>query len=118
VLTVPYRYLAAIVVAVCVIGAYSVNNSTWDVGMMLFFGVMGYILRKFAFPAAPFILAMILGPMLEKTLQQSLIGSGGSFMTFFDRPISAGLLIAAGLLMLTPAAKKLWKRYLSSLQGN
>ena len=118
VLTVPYRYLAAIVVAVCVIGAYSVNNAAWDVGMMVFFGVMGYVLRKFAFPAAPFILAMILGPMLEKTLQQSLIGSGGSFMTFFDRPIAATLLIAAGLLMLTPAAKKLWKRYLSSLQGS
>ena len=47
--------------------------------MMVFFGVMGYLLRKFAFPASPFILAMILGPMLEKTLQQSLIGSGGEF---------------------------------------
>ncbi len=110
-LKVPYRYLAAIVVAVCVIGAYSVNNAAWDVGMMVFFGVMGYVLRKFAFPASPFILAMILGPMLEKTLQQSLIGSGGSFMTFVDRPIAAALLMAAGLLMLTPAAKQLWKRY-------
>jgi len=117
-LTVPYRYLAAIVVAVCVIGAYSVNNAAWDVGMMVFFGVMGYVLRKFAFPAAPFILAMILGPMLEKTLQQSLIGSGGDFMTFVDRPIAASLLIAAGLLMLTPAVKELWKRYLSSSQGS
>ncbi|MEI7673646.1 MAG: tripartite tricarboxylate transporter permease, partial [Deltaproteobacteria bacterium] len=69
-LKVPYRYLAVVVVVVCVIGAYSVNNSTWDVGMMVFFGVVGYLLRKFAFPASPFILAMILGPMLEKTLQQ------------------------------------------------
>jgi putative tricarboxylic transport membrane protein len=110
-LRVPYRYLAVLVVAVCVIGAYSVNNSAWDVGMMVLFGVMGYVLRKFAFPASPFILAMILGPMLEKTLQQSLIGSGGSFMTFIDRPIAAALLIAAGLLMLTPAAKQVWKRY-------
>jgi putative tricarboxylic transport membrane protein len=109
-LKVPYRYLAVVVVVVCVIGAYSVNNSAWDVGMMVFFGVLGYLLRKFAFPAAPFILAMILGPMLEKTLQQSLIASGGDFMTFLNRPISAALLLAAGLLMLTPVAKQIWKK--------
>jgi putative tricarboxylic transport membrane protein len=109
-LKVPYQYLAVVVVVVCVIGAYSVNNSAWDVGMMVFFGVMGYLLRKFAFPASPFILAMILGPMLEKTLQQSLIGSGGDFMTFLNRPISASLLLAAGFLMLTPLVKTIWKK--------
>jgi putative tricarboxylic transport membrane protein len=109
-LKVPYRYLAVLVVVVCVIGAYSVNSSAWDVGVMVFFGVMGYLLRKFAFPAAPFVLAIILGPMLEKTLQQSLIASGGDLMTFLERPISASLLAAAGLLMLTPLAKELWRR--------
>ncbi len=108
-LKVPYRYLAVIVVIVCIIGAYSVNNSAFDVGLMVAFGVVGYLLRKFAFPAAPFILAMILGPMLERTLQQSLIGSGGDPMTFLNRPISAALLLAAGLLMLTPVAKRIWK---------
>ena len=110
-LKVPYRYLAVVVVVICVIGAYSVNNSTWDVGMMVFFGVVGYVLRKFAFPASPFILAMILGPMLEKTLQQSLIASGGDFLTFVNRPISASLLAAAAFLMLTPAVKQMWKKY-------
>ena len=109
-LKVPYKYLAVVVVVVCVIGAYSVNNSAWDVGMMVCFGVVGYLLRKFAFPAAPFILAMILGPMLEKTLQQSLIASGGDPMTFLSRPISAALLVVAGLLMLTPVARQIWKR--------
>lgn len=116
-LKVPYRYLAVVVVVICVIGAYSVNNATWDVGMMVFFGVVGYLLRKFAFPASPFILAMILGPMLEKTLQQSLIASGGDFLTFVSRPISASLLAAAGCLMLTPAAKQIWKKY-RSFQGD
>jgi len=106
---VPYRYLAVLVVIVCIIGAYSVNNSAFDVGMMVAFGVVGYLLRKFSFPAAPFILAMILGPVLERTLQQSLIGSGGDPMTFLNRPISAALLLAAGLLMLTPVAKRIWK---------
>ena len=110
-LKVPYRYLAVVVVVVCVIGAYSVNNSTWDVGMMVFFGVVGYMLRKFAFPASPFILAMILGPMLEKTLQQSLIASGGDFFTFINRPISATLLVAAAFLILTPAVKHIWGKY-------
>jgi putative tricarboxylic transport membrane protein len=116
-LKVPYCYLAVVVVVVCIIGAYSVNNSAWDVGMMVFFGVMGYLLRKFAFPAAPFILAMILGPMLEKTLQQSLIASGGDPMTFLRRPISATLLVAAGLIMLTPLVKQIWKKRRFSLQG-
>jgi len=110
-LRLPYRYLAVVVVVVCVIGAYSVNNSAWDIGMMIVFGIMGYLLRKFAFPPAPFILAMILGPMLEKTLQQSLIGSGGDFMIFLDRPIAAALLTAAALLIFSPAAKLMWKRY-------
>ena len=109
-LKVPYRYLAVLVVVVCVIGAYSVNSSAWDVGVMVIFGVMGYLLRKFAFPAAPFVLAIILGPMLEKTLQQSLIGSGGDPMTFLERPISASLLVVAALLMLTPLVKELWKK--------
>jgi putative tricarboxylic transport membrane protein len=116
-LKVPYRYLAVVVVVVCVIGAYSVNNSVWDVGMMVFFGVVGYVLRKFAFPASPFILAMILGPMLEKTLQQSLIASGGDFLTFVNRPISASLLAAAAFLILMPAAKQTWKKYRSMLGG-
>jgi putative tricarboxylic transport membrane protein len=108
-LKVPYRYLAVLVVIVCIIGAYSVNNSVFDVGMMVAFGVVGYLLRKFAFPPAPLILAMILGPMLERTLQQSLIASGGEPLVFLQRPISAALLSAAGLLILTPAVKWVWK---------
>ncbi|MGD0784126.1 MAG: tripartite tricarboxylate transporter permease, partial [Candidatus Aminicenantales bacterium] len=108
-LKVPYRYLAVLVVIVCIIGAYSVNNSVFDVGMMVGFGVVGYLLRKFAFPPAPLILAMILGPMLERTLQQSLIGSGGEPLVFLQRPISAALLSAAALLILTPAVKWVWK---------
>jgi putative tricarboxylic transport membrane protein len=109
-LKVPYQYLAVVVVIVCIIGAYTVNNAAWDVGMMVFFGVIGYVLRKFAFPAAPFILAMILGPMLENTLQQSLIASGGELLTFLERPISATLLAVAFLLMFTPLVKQVWKR--------
>ncbi|MDI7258558.1 MAG: tripartite tricarboxylate transporter permease [Thermodesulfobacteriota bacterium] len=106
----PYRFLAVLVVVVCVIGAYSVNNSVFDVGIMVAFGVFGYLLRKGSFPAAPFILAMILGPVLERTLQQSLIASGGDLLVFFQRPISATLLLAAGLLMLKPAIQWFLKK--------
>jgi putative tricarboxylic transport membrane protein len=109
-LRVPYRYLVVIIVVICVIGAYSVNYASFDVGAMMVFGVFGYLIRKAKFPAAPLVLAMILGPILERSLQQSLMMSGGEFEVFFRRPISSTLLVLAGLLMLTPVARQLWKK--------
>ena len=109
-LTVPYRFLAVVIVVICMIGAYSVSNNIFDVGAMVFFGVVGYLLRKSGFPPAPLILAMILGPVLERSLQQSLIRSGGDPWVFFQRPISAALLFVAAFLMLTPAVRWLWSR--------
>jgi putative tricarboxylic transport membrane protein len=109
-LTVPYRFLAVVIVVICMIGAYSVSNNVFDVGAMVFFGVVGYLLRKSGFPPAPLILAMILGPVLERSLQQSLIRSGGDPRVFVQRPISATLLFVAAFLMLTPAARWLWRK--------
>ena len=109
-LKVPYRYLAVVVVVICVVGAYSVSNSVFDVGVMVGFGVFGYFLRKAGLPSTPLILALILGPMLERNLQQSLIASGGDLLVFFRRPISGTLLVIAGLLMLSPLAKFFWRR--------
>jgi putative tricarboxylic transport membrane protein len=110
-LEVPYRFLAALVVVICIVGAYSVNNSVFDVGAMVAFGVVGYLMSKAAFPAAPLVLAMILGPQLERTLQQSLIASRGNPLVFLERPISAALLAVAALLMLLPAARWAWRRW-------
>lgn len=107
-LTVPYHYLAVVVVMICVIGAYSVKNAVFDVGSMVVFGVVGYLMRKGGFPPAPLILAMILGPILERSLQQSLISSGGSPMIFIEKPISAALLAVAAFLILTPLMRRLW----------
>jgi len=107
-LNIPYPYLAAGVLVFCIIGAYSVNNSVFDVGTMIGFGAIGYLLRKTDFPAAPLILAMILGPQLERTLQQSLIGSGGDLRVFVEGPIAATLLVAAVGLLLSPAIRWLW----------
>jgi len=109
-LTVPYRYLVVVIIVICIIGAYSVNYTSFDVGMMMVFGVFGYLIRKGRFPAAPLVLAMILGPILERSVQQSLMISGGDFSIFLQRPISLGMLLAAGLLMLSPAARRLWSR--------
>jgi putative tricarboxylic transport membrane protein len=109
-LTVPYRYLVVVIVVICIIGAYSVNYTSFDVGAMMVFGVFGYLIRKLRFPAAPLVLAMILGPILERSVQQSLMISGGEFMIFLQRPLSGTLLFLAGLLMLTPVARQLWKK--------
>jgi len=109
-LKVPYRFLAVIVVVICVIGAYSVNNSVFDIGAMVIFGVFGYLLRKGNFPAVPLILAMLLGRILERSVQQSLIMSGGDVFIFIQRPISVALLLVAGILLLTPAVRWVWRQ--------
>ncbi len=116
-LKVPYRYLVVVIIVICVIGAYSVNYTAFDVGAMMLFGVFGYLIRKGRFPAAPLVLAMILGPMLERSMQQSLMMAGGDFMIFLRRPISVVLLSLAGLLMLTPVARQLWKQRRASQAG-
>jgi putative tricarboxylic transport membrane protein len=69
---------------------------------MWVFGVVGYLLRKFDYEAAPLILAMVIGPMMEEALRQSLILSAGSFATFVERPISAGFILAAAILLVLP----------------
>jgi len=109
-LRIPYRYLAVVIVVICVIGAYSVNYAAFDVGAMVIFGVFGYLIRKGGFPPAPLVLAMILGPILERSLQQSLIMAGGDPSIFLQRPISLALLLVGGLLVLKPIAKWLWKK--------
>jgi len=109
-LRVPYHYMAVVIVVICVVGAYSVKNAAFDVGVMMVFGVFGYLLRKGGFPAAPLILAMILEPIFEISVQQSLIYSGGDPMIFIQKPISAGLLVIAVLVMLVPLARGVLNR--------
>ncbi len=100
-LKVPYRILYPLILFFCVIGSYSVNNSVFDVFVMVLFGIVGYVLRKYKYEPAPLVLAFILGPMLETSLRQSLLKSGGDFSIFFGRPISASCLIIALLLLLS-----------------
>ncbi len=102
VLKVPYPILMPLIILFCLIGAYTINNSVMDVFFMLVFGLVGYGMKKLKYDAPPFILAFVLGPMMEYSLKQSLIFSKGSFMIFLTRPIAATGLTAALVLLLLP----------------
>ncbi len=102
VLKVPNPILMPLILAFCFVGTYAVNNSLTDVWIMLVFGVLGYLMKKFDFPAAPVVLALVLGPMVENSLRQSLLMSQGNLGIFFTRPISTVLLALAFLSLFTP----------------
>jgi putative tricarboxylic transport membrane protein len=103
-LRIPYAYLYPCILAFCILGCYSVSNSTTDVWIMLVMGVIGYGLRKFGFDLAPVALGLVLGPMLELSLRQSLAMSGGTYMIFLERPIAVTM-FGLALLLLALALK-------------
>jgi putative tricarboxylic transport membrane protein len=102
ILKVPYMILYPLILLFCLIGAYSLNNNVGDVIIMGIFGVVGFLMKKFQFEPAPLVLALVLGPMLEDNLRQSLLISGGSFATFFNRPLSAFFLIVSLAILSLP----------------
>jgi putative tricarboxylic transport membrane protein len=104
-LRVPTPILYTLIMGFCVIGSYSVHNSVFDVGLTLFFGFVGYAFKKLDIPLAPLILTVILGPLMERALRQSLEMSRGDFTIFLIRPISAALLGLAVVLVITSLMK-------------
>ena len=107
-LTVPYKFLFPAIVLFCAIGVYSTNNSTFDIWMVGGFGFIGYLFYKLKCEPAPLLLGFILGPMMEENLRRALLLSRGDWSVFVTRPISAGLLAVAVLLLvivLLPAVK-------------
>ena len=101
-LRVPYGILMPIVIVFCITGAYSLKNSLWDVGTMLVFGVLGYAMKKLGYSPAALVLALVLGPLAERALRQSLIISDAGLAILFLRPISAVLTVAALLAIALP----------------
>src|SRR5512138_2941220 len=99
-LTVPYRFLFPAIVVFCGIGLYTLNNSSFDVYIGAFFGIIGYAFYKLGCEPAPLLLGFILGPMMEENLRRALLLSRGDWTTFATRPLSAGLLIAAALMII------------------
>jgi len=102
ILKIPYHFLFSLILLLCIIGSYITNNNPYDVIIMAVFGLVGYLMKKFNYEAAPLVLALVLGPMMEKALQRSLMISEGGFDIFFTRPISASFLIMALLILLSP----------------
>lgn len=102
ILKIPYTFLFPLILLFCLIGAFSLNNSVGEIGLMLFFGGVGYLLKKFDYEAAPLVLAMVLGPMMENALRQSLIMANGSGAIFFTRPISLGVVLLVLALLILP----------------
>ncbi|WP_231505542.1 tripartite tricarboxylate transporter permease [Bacillus sp. EB01] len=98
--TVPYKLLFPIILIISVLGCYSVNNSLWDVGVMIVFGILGYLMKKLDIPIAAVVLTFVLGNQIESSLLQSLAMSDGSLMIFLSRPISGFLIIFALLILI------------------
>jgi putative tricarboxylic transport membrane protein len=102
VLKIPYFLLYPLILLFCLIGAYSLQNNAGDVVLMLVFGIVGYLMRKFQYDGAPLILAAVLGPLLEEAFRQSLMLSHGDFAIFVSRPISLAFLAVAVILLIIP----------------
>ena len=110
VLRLPFTILAPIIFVLCIIGGYAPTQDMHDVWLMLIFGVVAYFMRKLDYPVAPAVLALVLGPLAEVSLRQSLIMSHGSPTIFFERPISGTILVVALSLLFYPLLKAVRRR--------
>lgn len=108
-LRIPYALLYPAILIVCIIGSYSLSMSVFDVGVMLIFGIVGYFMKKADIPAAPMLPALLLGPMIERSLYQALNLSHGNMMTFINHPISATLLAISTLMCIAIGFKSVRK---------
>jgi putative tricarboxylic transport membrane protein len=109
-LRLPYNVLFPLILLFSIVGVYASGNNVFDVGVMMAFGVLGYLMRKVGYEAAPLVLAFVLGPMLENNLRKALILSQGQLTTFVERPISAACLALAAALLLAPVIPALRRR--------
>ena len=98
-LRIPFRILFPDHLLVCLVGTYSVNSSTFELGVLLFFGLLGYFIRKMKYDMAPLILAMIIGPTMELSLRQALMRSDGSFSIFWESPVAVILILISFLML-------------------
>jgi putative tricarboxylic transport membrane protein len=109
-LRVRYTLLYPVILALCVAGVYSQANSADDLWVMSAFGFVGYFMKKYGFPVAPLVLGLVLEPMLETALRQSMTLSHGSLAIFVTRPISAALIVVTLLVVLAPLIARLFRR--------
>lgn len=109
-LRVPYKVLGPLIILFTFVGVYSTNNDSYDIFAMLFFGVLGYFIKKFNFSPGPLMLAFVLGEMIENSLRQALLISGGDLSVFITRPISGGIFGFFGILVVGQVIMGVWRR--------
>jgi TctA family transporter len=110
VLHVPRHVLMPVILLFCVVGSFAINNSLFDVGVMLAFGVLAFVMEVNGFPIAPTILGLVLGGMLEQNFVTSMIKADGNVLAFFERPVSGTLGVATILIWLSPLLVAFWRR--------
>jgi putative tricarboxylic transport membrane protein len=110
ILRIPKKILLPLVILFCITGMYTVNNSIPDIWVMLLFGALGFLMRKWACEGAPLLLALVLGPRLEVAFRQSLMISHGDFGIFIHRPISMVFLLATALFLIIPLIRMVLKK--------
>jgi putative tricarboxylic transport membrane protein len=118
ILKIPYPILFPLILMFCLVGAYSLNNSATEVLIMCVCGIVGYLLKKFGYEAAPLILGLVLGIRLENSLRRSLLLENGDLTIFFRRPISVLFLCVAILLVIIPLIPRLEKKVSTVPKGD
>lgn len=108
-LRMPFTVLCSVVVVLCIVGGFAPSQKIHDVWLIAAFGILGYILRKADYPLAPLVLALVLGPLMEKSFRQSLVMEQGNVFVFVERPLSATFMVLALIFFLLPLLKYLKK---------
>jgi putative tricarboxylic transport membrane protein len=110
VLKIPYAYLLTSILLFCLIGSYVISNLVFDIGIMIFFGIIGFLMKKFQYEPAPLLFAYILGPLLEDNFRRALTVSGGDFSIFFVRPISLVFILLSLFILTLPILSRIWEK--------
>jgi putative tricarboxylic transport membrane protein len=110
ILRIPFSIIGPVILVFCAIGAYTVHNSTFDVVMMLVFGVLGYVLKKTNYPLAPMVLAIVLGDKAEEAFRQSLLASGGGLGVFFSNALVGSIMALGFVVLFLPLIQAAWTR--------
>ncbi|MEX5729759.1 putative tricarboxylic transport membrane protein [Rhodovulum iodosum] len=109
-LRMPFSVLCAMVLVLCIVGGFAPSQKMHDVWLIAVFGIAGYVLRKADYPLAPLVLALVLGPLMEKSFRQALIGEQGNILVFVERPLSALFVALSVLFFLLPIIKMVARR--------
>jgi putative tricarboxylic transport membrane protein len=102
ILRIPFSIIAPVIIVICAVGAYTVNNALADISVMLVFGVVGYLFKKLSYPLAPLVLALVLGDMAEGSFRQAMLLSQGSLSIFWSNGLVGGICALALVMLLWP----------------